>query len=83
MVQSKMAIIYQHYHDTWETTKPGWYECPLHVEHIDKYVEMIDWLDQNIDKCQRHCRWGVTDTNVVSFKFRYERDYIMFTLRWS
>ena len=66
-----MAVIYELYDQDrgWEHTQPGWYECKVRAEHIDKY--------------KRHCRWCVTDTNIVSFKFRYERDYIMFTLRWS
>lgn len=67
----------------WEHTQPGWYECKVTAEHIDKYVEMTDWIVTNIGKYKRHCRWCVTDTSTVSFKFRYERDYILFTLRWS
>ena len=79
-----MAVMYEHYDEAgWEHTQPGWYECSIRAEHIDKYIEMTDWLVNNIDKYKRHCRWSVTDTNIVSFKFRYERDYIMFTLRWS
>ncbi len=76
--------MYEHYDEAgWEHTQPGWYECKVRAEHIDKYDEMTKWLVNNIGKYKRHCRWCVTDTNIVSFKFRYERDYIMFTLRWS
>jgi hypothetical protein len=80
-----MSVINEHYdHDLgWEHTKPGWYECSIGAEHMNKYVEMTEWLVNNIGKYKRHCRWCVTDTNIVSFKFRYERDYILFTLRWS
>ena len=80
-----MAVIYELYDQDrgWEHTQPGWYECSVRAEHIDKYVEMTDWIVVNIGKYKRHCRWCVTDTNIVSFKFRYERDYILFTLRWS
>ena len=80
-----MAVIYELYDQDrgWEHTQPGWYECTVRAEHIDKYVEMTEWLVNNIGKYKRHCRWCVTDTNIVSFKFRYERDYILFTLRWS
>ena len=85
MVYLKMEIINEHYDykTGWEHTQPGWYECSIRAEHIDKYIEMTDWLINNIGKYERHCRWCVTDTNVISFKFRYEQDYIMFTLRWS
>jgi hypothetical protein len=78
-----MAIVFEHYDDTWETTKPGWHECSVKAYHIDRYFEILDWVEQNIGKYERHCRWCVTDTSTVNFKFRYERDYIMFTLRWS
>ena len=84
MVSTKMAIIDEHYdHTGWENTKPGWYECSVKVAHIQKYNEITDWVQSNIGKYKRHCRWCVTETNKVSFKFRYERDYIMFMLRWS
>jgi hypothetical protein len=79
-----MAVMYEHYDEAgWEHTQPGWYECSVKTEDIDKYDEMTQWLLNNIGKYKRHCRWCVTDVNVVSFKFRYERDYILFTLRWS
>jgi hypothetical protein len=84
MVSTKMAVMYEHYDEAgWEHTQPGWYECSVRTEDIDKYDEMTQWLLNNIGKYKRHCRWCVNDVNVVSFKFRYERDYIMFTLRWS
>ena len=80
-----MAIINEHYdyQRGWEHTQPGWYKCSVKVEHIEKYNEITDWVQANIGKFKRHCRWCITDTNLLSFKFRYERDYIMFTLRWS
>jgi hypothetical protein len=80
-----MGITDEHYdYDAgWENTKPGWHECSVRVEHYPSYLEIIKWLQTNVGKYERHCRWCVTDKNIVSFKFRYERDYIMFTLRWS
>jgi hypothetical protein len=83
-----MVTIIEHYDYNvgWENTKPGWHECTVcikHVDKIDKINEIIKWLEINIGKYERHCRWGITDDDIISFKFRYERDYIMFTLRWS
>ena len=97
MVSTKMAVMYEHYDEAgWEHTQPGWYECSVRTEdidkydessvevkRIDKYLELIDWLYSNIGKCERHSRWRTTSDNTVSVKFRYEKDYIMFTLRWS
>jgi len=80
-----MAMIFEHYdYDAgWKNTKPGWHECKVHVKHLDKYNEIVKWLETNIGKYERHCRWGITDDDLISFKFRYEKDYILFTLRWS
>jgi len=80
-----MAMIVEHYDYAvgWENTKPGWHECTVHVKHLDKYNEIVKWLKTNIGKYERHCRWGITDDDLISFKFRYEKDYILFTLRWS
>lgn len=76
-------MIFEHYDGDWETTKPGWHECSVRADNIDRYFQIIDWVEQNIGKHTRHCRWCVTDTNTVSFKFRYERDYIWFRLTWE
>jgi hypothetical protein len=80
-----MAMIIEHYDYAvgWKNTKPGWHECTVHVKHLDKYNEIVKWLETNIGKHERHCRWGITDDDLISFKFRYEKDYILFTLRWS
>ena len=78
-----MIIEHYDYAVGWENTKPGWHECTVHVKHLDKYNEIVKWLEINIGKHERHCRWGITDDDLISFKFRYEKDYILFTLRWS
>jgi hypothetical protein len=72
---------------TWEQCKPGWYEFKIYlndsVSHELKYIEsIIDWVYNNIDKCERHARWAVTNES-FNIKFRYQRDYMMFVLRWS
>jgi hypothetical protein len=80
-----MEMMYEHYDYNvgWENTKPGWHECIIRINNITKYNEMVKWLENNIGKHERHCRWSITNYDVCNFKFRYERDYIMFTLRWS
>lgn len=68
---------------TWEDTKPGWHEAEVNLNgQINRYREITEWLYNSIDKCERHCRWFQT-TYGIKVKFRYERDYILFTLRWS
>ena len=71
-------------------TQPGWYlysyDAPPgqfdNFMHI--YYDMIEWLYSAIGKCERHAVWGIiTDENKMFFKFRYERDFLMFMLRWA
>jgi hypothetical protein len=48
---------------------------------MDKwYSDVLEWLYDNIDNCERHCRWIFDDKFRV--KFRYERDYLLCALRW-
>ena len=84
-----MDMNYEYYDGLrgWTDTKPGWHECVLPVlnldTHLEKYIDIIEWLYSNVAKCERHTRWCITGDTTASFKFRYEKDYILFTLRWS
>jgi len=73
--------MYAYYdHSGWEHTNPGWYQASANVKH---YTEIMKWLENNNSKFRRHTRWITIDDGEMKFKFRYEKDYIMFTLRWS
>jgi hypothetical protein len=81
-----MGIAYHYYEGpTWELTKVGWYECRINAERedrVDYFLDIMEWLTQKIDKCNRHSRWILAQTEMC-FKFRYERDYLLFMLRWG
>lgn len=91
MVYTKMAVKYYEYHESksWKDVKPGWLQVA--VKYYDKpseqHREVVTWLYDNVDNPERHARWMLDDTigEVTEglFKFRYERDCIHFTLRWS
>ena len=70
----------------WEHTKPGWYEVVVPVykllEAQNKHTEMLEWIYDNIGKCEHHCRWQF-DNDRLRYKFRYERDYVWFKLTWG
>ena len=70
----------------WELTKPGWYEVVIPVHQLllapNKHTEMLEWIYDNIGKCEHHCRWQF-DLDNLKYKFRYERDYLWFKLRWG
>ncbi len=67
--------------------KDGWYafELPFkqYADHYpDLYNEIVDWMYANLDKPERHARWHINSMH-IRVKFRYERDYLRFVLRWS
>jgi hypothetical protein len=70
---------------SWEDDKRGWYERVInkntHQGIRSMLEEVVDYLYENVDCCERHCRWTF-NTNSIKVKFRYERDAILFTLRF-
>jgi hypothetical protein len=64
----------------WEYTKPGWYEASANMKY---YHDIIDWITTNIGKYERHTRWNIMSDEVLKVKFRYQRDCMLFMLRWS
>lgn len=74
----------------YEGEKPGWHEFRIQNhdydavrEHIEHYQDIVEWIYNNIDGCERHARWMITAGTEISVKFRYERDLIKFVLRWA
>ena len=65
----------------YENTNPGWHEVIIKTKNNDHHKEMVEWIFKNIDMPERHCNW-VKNYYESKFKFRYERDYIHFRLRW-
>lgn len=74
--------MYYDYTKGWENTNKGWYEVVVENVNVDKHINMVAWLYSAIDKPETHARWIIVDVSKSAFKFRYERDYIMFVLRW-
>ena len=67
---------------------PGWYtysitrNTPLFDSWILFHRTVVSWVNSNIECSYRHARWNIHE-NYSVFKFRYERDYLRFVLRWS
>lgn len=76
------VLNYFDYERGWEGTNPGWHKVDILNKSPDKHLEMCDWLYNRIDKVERHARWAWY-ADYSRFKFRYERDYILFTLTWQ
>jgi hypothetical protein len=66
----------------WENSNPGWHEAIIYNNSPDKHEKMLEWLYNKVDNVERHARW-IWCQDHGKFKFRYERDYIMFTLTWQ
>lgn len=71
----------------WEDVKPGWYEYQIALPEIETqasfvkwYADILEWIYEYIPNCEQHCRWMFDDK--FHIKFRYERDYLYFALRW-
>jgi len=71
---------FQHYDRNrgWEHTDPGWYEYEIQVTTTlpTIYDEVVLWLYNRIDNCERHARWRIS-RGLIQLKFRYERDVIL------
>jgi hypothetical protein len=62
----------------WEHNHPDWYEHEIHVrtDFPASYEEVLEWLYNRIDNCERHARWRIS-RGLIQLKFRYERDVIL------
>jgi hypothetical protein len=68
--------------------KSGWHEKQwdynnfIDYDIADHYTNIVDWIQQNVECPERHARWKI-DSYGIYFRFRYERDYLNFLLRWA
>lgn len=79
--QTDVAANYYDYTRGWDHTNVGWHEIVLNISYA-KHLEIIVWIYEKLDKPERHSRW-IRFSDGSGFKFRYERDFILFTLSWS
>jgi hypothetical protein len=72
---------------TWASTMPGWYESRVRIfpdnTALARLSTVMEWLFDNIDKPDRHCRWTVDEIGDLKVKFRHEKDYVWFNLTWG
>jgi hypothetical protein len=72
----------------WEHTNRGWYEYHVKFndavsikELMERGEEIVVWLYKNIENTERHARWAPYDVG-MRVKFRFEKDAVLFALRW-
>lgn len=79
--------------DRWQVNwdqnqKPGWYEYRIErvhstsVEWVFYYQQIVDWIYDNVDGSEKHARWIIHPEH-AKFRFRFERNYVQFILRYS
>lgn len=66
----------------WENTNPNWYTASIYRNKDKTHEGMVNWLYENTSNPERHCRWIYFKYN-SEFRFRYQREYSWFMLRWS
>jgi hypothetical protein len=49
---------------------------------LDYHSNVIEWIKENIPGYEKHSRWKFIGDSSL-FCFRYERDYLLFVLRWG
>lgn len=72
------------FNNWFKNEKTGWHKTTVLLNDKDVetfYLDIIQWLYYNVENCTKHCRWR-SHSQGIDVKFRYERDYIMFTLTW-
>jgi hypothetical protein len=62
----------------WSTNCNDWY---LAYVNNSNYHEIVNWLYDNVQGCEKHCRWRFFH-QYMEVKFRHERDFVWFNLVW-
>jgi len=69
--------------DQWNNLKPKWYTSRIKVESPQKFEDLMKWMHENLQGHRKHTVWRLTDGGYFDIRFRFERDYILFVLRWQ
>jgi len=67
----------------WASYKSGWYKIKIKLDTDEKFREILDWISQNIQGHRKHTIWKINEHRILEIRFRYEKDYAWFVLRWS
>lgn len=75
--------------DNWDDHhKSGWYEYRIERNHTSSiewvlyYQQIVEWIYDNVDGSTKHARWIINLEHAL-FRFRFERNYLQFILKWS
>lgn len=68
---------------SWENYKPKWFKASLRIESPEKFSEILKWLDDNVQGHRKHTVWRLTGNSDFEIRFRFERDFEWFIMRWG
>jgi hypothetical protein len=63
-----------------------WHKVKIKIHTPDHFNEMRNWIYDNIDGYAKHVDWRyvtIMEDIYLDCRFRYERDYEWFILRWQ
>lgn len=69
--------------------KPNWHsyrigELPTLDDLLNLYARIVKWIMESIENPLRHALWKIDATDLsIRVRFRYERDFINFVLKWG
>jgi hypothetical protein len=67
----------------WASYKQNWYTAVIQVESDEKFREIVKWVENNVEGHRKHTIWSVTEYRKLTIKFRHQKDYAWFVLRWA
>jgi hypothetical protein len=72
----------------WENYKPNWYSAKITVKSDEQFEELMMWMQSNLPGHNKHTTWRLlgleyTSDRLFEIRFRYDRDYALFILRWG
>lgn len=67
----------------WENYKPSWYSASFTVKSDKQFEELMIWMQSNLPGHSKHTVWRLTGDRIFEIRFRHQKDYEWFVLRWQ
>lgn len=68
---------------SWENYKPNWYKATINISSHKHFEEILQWIGDNIQGYRKHIVWRKTGDEKFEIRFRFDKDYSLFILRWG
>jgi hypothetical protein len=66
----------------WKSYKSGWYSASFTIKSEEQFEELMIWIGTNIPGHRKHTIWSLNGNRLFTIRFRYQKDYEWFMLRW-